>query len=197
DDVMVLVHGYLAGGFVGKDGCITSPADVQGQQTRAAGKAFEQMLAGAGASIASMASSEIYNAMQTGVLTAANTSSSSFVSYRIYEQVACYTPASDFALWFMYQPLLMNKSAFDGLTADQQAALMAAAEKAEAFYLEEAKKQDANSAKVFADNGVEIAQMSREEFDAWRALAQETSYKKFVEETPGGQDLLDLALSVE
>ena len=76
---------------------------------RAAGKAFEQMLAGAGASIASMASSEIYNAMQTGVLDAANTSSSSFDSYRIYEQVACYTPAGDVALWFMYQPLLMNK----------------------------------------------------------------------------------------
>jgi len=77
DDVMVLVHGYLAGGFAGKDKCITSPDDVKGLQTRAAGKAFEQMLAGAGASIASMASSEIYNAMQTGVLQAANTSSSS------------------------------------------------------------------------------------------------------------------------
>lgn len=197
DDVMVLVHGYLAGGFVGKDKCITKPDDVKGLQTRAAGKAFEQMLAGAGASIASMASSEIYNAMQTGVLTAANTSSSSFVSYRIYEQVACYTPASDFALWFMYQPLLMNKSTFDGLSSEQQAALMAAAEKAEAFYLEEAKKQDAASAKVFAENGVEIADMSQAEFDAWRALAQETSYKAFIEQTPGGQELLDMALSVD
>ncbi len=197
DDVMVLVHGYLAGGFVGKDKCITAPADVQGLQTRAAGKAFEQMLAGAGASIASMASSEIYNAMQTGVLNAANTSSSSFVSYRIYEQVACYTPASDFALWFMYQPLLMNKSAYDGLNDAQKAALNAGAAKAEAFYLEEAKKQDAASAKVFADNGVEIASMSQEEFDAWRDLAKETSYKAFVEQTPGGQELLDMALSVE
>ena len=28
DDVMVLVHGYLAGGFVGKDKCITKPSDV-------------------------------------------------------------------------------------------------------------------------------------------------------------------------
>ncbi len=92
DDVMVLVHGYLAGGFAGKDKCITKPADVEGLQTRAAGKAFEQMLAGAGASIASMSSADIYNAMQTGVLNAANTSSSSFVSYRIYEQVSCYTP---------------------------------------------------------------------------------------------------------
>ncbi|WIY23862.1 TRAP transporter substrate-binding protein DctP [Parasedimentitalea psychrophila] len=197
DDVMVLVHGYLAGGFVGKDKCITGPEDVKGLQTRAAGKSFEQMLAGAGASIASMASSEIYNAMQTGVLSAANTSSSSFVSYRIYEQVKCYTPAGDIALWFMYQPLLMNKSTFDGLTADQQAALLAGSAKAEAFYLAEAKKQDAASVTAYEEAGVEIAEMTAEDFAAWRAIAQETSYKKFVEDVPGGQALLDLALAVE
>ena len=197
DDVMVLVHGYLAGGFAGKERCITKPEDMPGLQTRAAGKAFEQMLAGAGASIASMSSSEIYNAMQTGVLQAANTSSSSFVSYRIYEQVSCYTPAKDYALWFMYQPLLMNKSTFEGLTEAQQAALMAGAEKAQTFYLEEAKKEDAASEAVFREAGVEIAEMTEAEFNAWRALAQETSYKAFVESTPDGQALLDLALSVE
>jgi len=38
DDVMVLVDGYLAGGFVGKDKCMTSPAVLEGMQTRAAGK---------------------------------------------------------------------------------------------------------------------------------------------------------------
>ncbi len=197
DDVMVLVHGYLAGGFAGVDKCITAPEDVDGLQTRAAGKAFEQMLAGAGASIASMASSEIYNAMQTGVLQAANTSSSSFVSYRIYEQVKCFTPAGDYALWFMYQPLMMNKSTFEGLTEEQQNALLAGAEKAEAYYLEEAKSQDANARQVFADNGVEIADMTEEEFKAWQTIAQETAYKAFLEGSPDGQRLLDLALSVE
>lgn len=197
DDVKVLVHGYLAGGFVGVDRCITSPDDVKGLQTRAAGKAFEQMLAGAGASIASMASSEIYSAMQTGVLQAANTSSSSFVSYRIYEQVKCYTPAADVALWFMYQPLLMNLSAYNDLTDEQRAALDAAAEKAEAFYLDEAKKQDAASVETYREAGVEIANMTIEEFNAWRAIAQETSYKDFVDTVPDGQKLLDMALAVE
>lgn len=197
DDVKVLVHGYLAGGFAGKDGCITAVSDMQGKQTRAAGKAFEQMLAGAGASIASMASSEIYTAMQTGVLDAANTSSSSFVSYRIYEQVACYTPPGDYALWFMYQPLLMNKTTFDGLTEEQQAALTTASEKAQAYYLEEAKKEDAESRRVFSEAGVEIDDMTQAEFDEWRALAAETSYKSFVEELPDGQKLLDMALAVE
>ena len=51
DDVMVVVHGYLAGEFAGKNKCITSPSDVKGLQTRAAGKALETMLVGAGASI--------------------------------------------------------------------------------------------------------------------------------------------------
>jgi TRAP-type C4-dicarboxylate transport system substrate-binding protein len=197
DDVMVLVHGYLAGGFAGKDTCITKPEDVAGLQIRAAGKAFEQMLAGAGASIASMASSEIYNAMQTGVLNAANTSSSSFVSYRIYEQVSCYTPAADVALWFMYQPMLINKATFEGLNADQQAALMAASAKAQAFYLEEAKKEDAASTAVFQEAGVKIAEMSVADFEAWRELAKTTSYAQFVADVPDGQALLDLALAVE
>ncbi len=197
DDVMVLVHGYLAGGFVGKDKCITKPADVKGLQTRAAGKSFEQMLVGAGASIASMASSEIYSAMQTGVLDAANTSSSSFVSYRIFEQVKCYTPASDVALWFLYQPLLMNKSKFESLNEEQQSALLKASAKAESFYLAEAKKQDAKSTEVFKAAGVEIAEMTAADFAQWRKLAQETSYKKFVADVTNGQQLLDMALAVK
>ncbi|HSG03142.1 MAG TPA: TRAP transporter substrate-binding protein DctP [Marinobacterium sp.] len=197
DDVMVLVHGYLAGGFAGKDKCITKPEDVQGMQTRAAGKAFEQMLTGAGASIASMSSAEIYTGLQTGVLDAANTSSSSFVSYRIYEQVKCYTPAGDAALWFMYQPMIMNKSAFDDLNDAQKAALLEGAKIAEAFYLEEAKKEDAESVRVFKEAGVEIANMSAADFDAWRKVAMDTSYKKFVEDYPEGQEFLDLALAVE
>ena len=91
----------------------------------------------------------------------------------------------------------MNKAKFESLTEDQQAALLAAAEKAQAFYLEEAKKEDAASEAVFRDAGVEIAQMSQADFDAWRALAQETSYKAFIDEVPDGQALLDMAFAVE
>ncbi len=197
DDVMVLVDGYLAGGFGSNKGCITAPEDVKGVTLRAAGKSFEEMLAGAGASIASMASSEIYPALQTGVLDAANTSSESFVSYRLYEQLDCYTPAGDTALWFMYQPLIMNKTTFEDLTEEQQAALMAAAEKAEAYYLTEGKKGDDMARETFREAGVEIAEMSEEDFEAWRELAKETAFKVFVEETPNGQELLDKALAVE
>jgi TRAP-type C4-dicarboxylate transport system substrate-binding protein len=139
----------------------------------------------------------VYNAMQTGVLQAVNTSSSSFASFRLQEQVSCYTPAGDVALWFMYQPVMMTKSTFDGLNDAQKEALTAAAAKAEAWYLQEAKAEDAASVQVFRDAGVTIADMTQDDFDAWLALAKESSYKSFVESVPNGQALLDMALAVQ
>lgn len=197
DDAMTLVHGYLAGGFASVGECIRRPEDVKGMTVRAAGKGFEEMLEAAGASIASMPSSENYNAMQQNILQALNTSSSSFVSFRLYELAKCYTPAADVALWFMYQPLVINKTTFEGLTPEQQQALRDASAKAEAYYAEEAAKEDAASVEVFQKAGVEIAEMTPEDFDAWKALAQESSYKIFAEEVPEGQRWLDLATSVE
>ena len=46
-------------------------------------------------------------------------------------------------------------------------------------------------------NGVQIKEMSADEFNAWREIAKETSYKKFVSSYKDGQRLLDLALSVD
>ena len=135
--------------------------------------------------------------MQTGVLQAVNTSSSSFASFRLQEQVSCYTPAGDVALWFMYQPVLMNKSTFDGLNDAQKAALTEAAARAEAFYLAEAKAEDAASVAVFEAAGAEIAQMTQDDFNAWLELAKTSSYKSFVDNVPNGQALLDMALAVE
>lgn len=197
DDVKVLVHGYLAGGFAAKGECITRPEHMEGRTVRAAGRGFEQMLAAAGASISSMASSEIYNGMQTGVLDAVNTSSSSFVSFRLYEQVDCYTPAGDIALWFMYQPLLINNSTFEGLSEEQQDVLLAASARAEEWYLEQAKIDDVRSVEVFQNNDVQIAEMSAEDFEAWRELAMESAFQDFLSQVPNGQELLDLAFSVE
>ncbi|WP_142846762.1 TRAP transporter substrate-binding protein DctP [Telmatospirillum sp. J64-1] len=195
--VVTLVRGWLAGGFAAKNKCIVKPEDVQGMQTRAAGRAFEEMLAAAGASISSMPSSEIYSGMQTGVLDAVNTSSSSFVSYRLYEQVKCYTPPGDYALWFMYQPLVMSKRSWDSLNDEQREALRAGAAKAEAYYAEEAAREDNEAIDVYRNAGVEIAMMDAQAYEAWRELAAASSYKAFVASTPNGQKLLDLALSVD
>lgn len=194
---LVLSDAWLAGGFVSKKNCITSPESISGQVTRAAGPAFEQMLVGAGASIASMPSSEIYTGMQTGVLDAANTSSGSMVSYRLFEQAKCLTAPGENALWFMYEPVLISKKVYERLNPDQQKALMDAGQRAEEWFAGQAAGLDSKMVETFEKAGVEVVTMTPENYDAWLAIAKDTSYKVFSEEVEGGKELIDQALAVE
>ena len=197
DGVIVLADAWLAGGFASKTKCITNPESAKGQVTRAAGKMFEAMLVGAGASISSMASSEVYQGLQAGVLTGVNTSSESFVSFKIYEQVKCITPPGKFALWFMYEPVLMSKKSFDKLNDKQKEAVLAAGKKAEAYMTKEAANLDTNMEKVFKEKGVQIVQMTEADYKAWLAIAKQTSYKQFAEKVKDGDKLIAKALAVK
>ena len=195
--IVVLSDAWLAGGFVSKKTCILDPKDAEGQVLRAAGPAFEQMLSAAGASINAMPSSEIYPALQTGVLDGANTSSGSFVSYRIYEQVTCLTEPGDYALWFMYEPILMSKKSWDKLNDAQKAAFRAAGQKAEDFFFDAARGLDSKLVEAYKKAGVEVVSMSKEQHAAWLEIARQSSYKTFAEKVPGGKELIDKALAVE
>ena len=194
---VVIADAWLSGGFASKKTCIRGPESVKGQVMRAAGPAFEQMLAAAGASIASMPSSEIYPAMQTGVLDATNTSAESFVSYRLYEQVKCLTAPGENALWFMYEPVLMSKQSFERLKPEQQKAIREAAKKAEDYFDAEIRKGDQKLVETFKKAGVEVVEMTKEDFDAWLKVAQESSYKNFASKVKGGDALLKKALAVQ
>ena len=195
--VIVIADAWLAGGFVSSQACILEPDDIQGQVIRAGGAAFERMLVAAGASIAVMPSSDIYTAMQTGVLDAANTSSASFTSFRIFEHTQCLTAPGNNALWFMYEPVLVSKRKWDRLSEDQQNALLRAGEKAEDFFFAEAQQLDLDMEKTFSDAGVEVVHMDSEQASLWKNLAIETSYRVFSEEVEGGEELIRQALSVE
>ena len=195
--VVVLADTWLSGGFTSSKNCILVPEDIQGQNYRAAGPYFEKMLAGAGASIVSMPSSEAYTGLQTKVIDGLNTSGESFLSYRIFEQVKCLVPPGDNALWFMYEPILMSKRTFDKLTTEQQDALMAAGEKARAYAYEAAAGLDEELVKTFQEAGVDVQYMTRDQWQQWIDLAGETSYKDFAEQVPNGAELIELARSVE
>ncbi len=193
----VLTDAWLAGGFTSSERCILWPDDIQGQVIRAAGPAFERMMVAAGASITSMPSSEIYTAMQTGVLDAASTSSASFVTFRIHEHSECLTAPGEYGLWFMYEPVLIGERTWNRLDPEQQTALLAAGKVAEDYFFEQAQLLDEHLEEVFTEAGVEIVHMTREQTDAWRAIAAETSYKVFAEEVPGGAELIEKALAIE
>lgn len=195
--VIVLADAWLAGAVASKKGCIRKPDDMKGLKIRSAGPTFAAMWQAAGASIVSIPSNEVYIALQTGVAEATDTSTGSFVSFRIYEQVKCITAPGDNALWFMYEPVLMSKASWDKLDKKQQAALLAAGKKSEEYFFGEAKKLDDKMVEVFKKAGVKVVTMNADQYMAWRKIADNTSYKEFAEKVPGGKELLDKALSVK
>jgi TRAP-type C4-dicarboxylate transport system substrate-binding protein len=195
--VVVLSDAWLAGAFGGKDKCIRKPEDAAGVKVRSAGATFAQMWAGAGASIVSIPSNEVYNALQQGVAQATDTSTGSFVSFRLYEQLKCVTAPGDNALWFMYEPVLISKKSWDKLNDAQKKALTAASKKAEDYFEAESKKLDDKMVETFKKNNTEVITLTDAEADAWRAVAQKTSYKSFAEKVPGGKELIEKALSVK
>lgn len=195
--VKVLADAWLAGAFASKDQCIRKPDDAKGLKVRSAGATFSQMWAGAGASVVSIPSSEVYNALQQGVISATDTSTGSFVSFRLYEQVKCITAPGDNGLWFMYEPVLISMKSWNKLNDAQKKALTTASKKAEDYFEGESKKMDDKMVETFKANKVEVVTMSEADADAWRAVAQTTSYKNFAEKVPGGKDLIEKALSVK
>ncbi len=195
--VHVLADAWLAGAFGSKDKCIKRPEDAAGLKVRSAGATFSQMWAGAGASIVAIPSSEVYNALQQGVAQATDTSTGSFVSFRLYEQLKCVTAPGDNAMWFMYEPVLISKRSWEKLNDAQKKALTAASKKAEAYFNAESKKLDDKMVETFKKNNVQVVTMTDADAEAWRAVAQKTSYKIFAEKVPGGKELIEKALSVK
>src|SRR6478609_9156366 len=195
--VIVLSDAWLAGAVASKKACIRTPDDIKGQKIRSAGPTFAAMWQAAGASIVSVPSNEVYNALQTGVADATDTSSGSFVSFRIYEQVKCVTAPGDNALWFMYEPVLMSKKSFNRLDKKQQDALITAGKKAEAYFAKEAKGLDDEMVKAFKDHNVEVVTLTPAEYDQWLKIAQQSSYVEFAKEVPDGKKLIDAALAVK
>jgi TRAP-type C4-dicarboxylate transport system substrate-binding protein len=197
DGIIVLSHAWMAGGIGSKNNCITNPDSIRGQVIRAAGPLFEHMFVGAGASISSVPSSQVYQSLQTGAVTAVNTSSQSFVSFRLYEQMRCITVPGKNTLWFMYQPILMSKNSFDRLNNNQKQVLLEAGKKAEEYLYKESIFLDQELEKIFKQKGVQIYQMTDADFAAWMSVAKRTSYKLFYDKVSGGEKLIAKALNPE
>ncbi len=195
--VHVVTWWWTPGAFATKDREITGPKSVDGLKMRAADPTFESMLKAAGASVVSMPSTEIYPALQSGVINGTLTSAETFVSMRLYEQTKFATVPSKYALWMLLQPLVMSKQHWDKLTPAQKKIFEEAAAKSDEFFLKLQKDAVAKMEAAYKKAGAKIHEMSQSEYEQWVALAKETSYKEFAAKSPEAKELLDALLQVK
>lgn len=195
--LIVLADAWFPGAMASDNSCILTPADMKGLKFRSAGPTFAAMWQAAGASIVNPPSNEIYNAFQTHVINGTDTSLATFGSMRLFEVVKCLTAPGTNALWFMYQPVLMAKKSFDRLAKAQQEAILKAGKDAQAFYEGKADGVADQTISLYKQHRVKVVTLSDADYDAWIALAKNSSYVEFAKSVPDGKKLIEEALSVK
>ena len=195
--IKIVTWVWQAGGVAGLTKPVVTPDDAKGMKIRGGSKEMDMMLKGAGAAITNVPSNEIYSAMQSGVLDAALTSSTSLISFRLYETGKNLTTARKNTFWFMFEPLVISKSVFDSLTKEQQQVVMEVGASLEKFALDGAKADDQRVADVYVKNGAKVCDMDDATFARWRTIAQETAWEDFAKNVKDGKRWLEMATAVK
>jgi len=131
--------------------------------------------------------------MQTGAVDAAMTSSTSLISFRLEEVSKHLTTGRGKAYWYMFEPLVMSKTIFDGLPKDLQSAVMAVGADLEKFALEGAKADDQLLASVYQKAGAKVYDLSDASVKRWQTIARDTAWKDFAERNERSAKMMKLA----
>ncbi len=164
---------WQAGGVASRNKGIVEPEDAKGLKIRGGSREMDMVLKAAGASVMSLPSNEIYQAMQTGALDAAMTSSTSLISFRLEEVAKHLTTGRGKAYWFMLEPLLMSRDIFEKLPKDMQGTIMSVGAELEKFAMEAAKADDQAVAKVYQKHGAKVYDLSAATVKKWQAIARQ------------------------
>jgi TRAP-type C4-dicarboxylate transport system substrate-binding protein len=188
---------WQAGGSASRDAKpILTPEDIKGKKVRGGSREMDLMLKGAGASVVSMPSNELYAAMQTGTMDVCMTTSTSFISFRLEEIAKSLTTARKKSFFFVFEPLLMSKQVFDALPKDQQTAIMDIGAEMEKFAIEKAKADDDEVAKVYEKRGIKTYEIDQAQVDKWKAVARDTCWKEYADKNASNAEFLKLSQQV-
>tara|TARA_R110002110_G_scaffold184898_4_gene391829 strand:+ start:411 stop:1409 length:999 start_codon:yes stop_codon:yes gene_type:complete len=141
------------------NGEIANVDGLSGLRFRAYNAALEEFATLAKAAPVQVEAADIAQAFATGQVQAMITSPSTGANSTAWDFVTHYTAID---AWVPKNIVVVNKRAFDGLSAEVQAAVVAAAGAAETRGWEMSAKEAAEKTKVMADNGMIIVQPSAE-----------------------------------
>ena len=187
------ILGYFENGFrniTNNTRPIDKPADLDGIKLRTPKGAWRvKMFKLYGANPTPMAFSEVFTALQTGVIDGqenpyAQIASAKFQEVQKYLSVTghVYTPAY----------VLMSKKEYDGMPADIRGELEGCAASTQDFVYERAAELEVELLSVIKDAGVAVNEADKDAF----IEASKPIYEEFASSVEGGQDLIDTVLGL-
>lgn len=169
---------------------LVTPADFAGLKIRGLNKLFDQGLAAMGASPSAMPGSEVYQALQTGLLDAGFTGVKAAYSRKFYE-IQKFGVASNIIL--AYDNLVVNPAWWKGLPADVRGAIQQAANKAVQRSIRTKDGVPAEDIKVLNENGMQTIALTKAQEKVMAEAMQPAVKKEFLSQTaPDGVKLLEM-----
>jgi tripartite ATP-independent transporter DctP family solute receptor len=169
---------------------IKAPADLAGIKLRVPeGKWRVKMFQAYGANPSPMKFSELFTALQTGVMDGQENPFTQIYSAKLHE-VQKYLSLSG----HVYTPayLTVGKSKWDSLPADVRKILEDTAKETQAYVYEQAAKDDADLLGKIKQAGVQVNDVDKDAFIA----ASKPIYDEFGKEVAGAKDVIDRAVAL-
>jgi len=178
------------------DGIFTSakapllkPEDFKGVKIRGLSKLWDEGLVAMGAAPSAMPGSEVYQALQTGVIDAGFTGVQAAHSRRFYE-VQKYGVASNIIL--AYDNLIVNPEWWEKLPADVKKGILDAVEKAEARVMPKDDAIPPEHLQQLRDKGMNVTELSPAQKKVMADAMQPAVIKAFSASSPDAPRLLEL-----
>lgn len=169
---------------------LLTPEDFKGMKIRGFNSLADTALVQLGASPSAMPGSEVYNALQTGVLDAGITDISAAYSRRYYEVQKYGTVTPAFTVYFhMY----VNPGWWSKLQPAQRQAIEAAAKKTEQDAIGITEQTADDAVKQLQDKGMQLKIQTPQEIAIWKAVMQKPVMDAFLKAAPqDGPKIIEL-----
>jgi C4-dicarboxylate-binding protein DctP len=178
------------------DGIFTSaraplirPEDFKGVKIRGLSKLWDEGLVAMGAAPSAMPGSEVYQALQTGVIDAGFTGVQAAFSRRFYE-VQKFGVASNIIL--AYDNLIVNPEWWQKLPADVRQGILGAVEKAEARVMPKDDEIPAEHLRQLREKGMNVTALDAAQKKVMADAMQPAVIRAFSASSPDAPRLLDL-----
>jgi TRAP-type C4-dicarboxylate transport system substrate-binding protein len=153
-----------------RDREVRHPDDLRGLRSRVSGSVPGQVIEALGATPVQMPASEMYNALQTGLVDGILTGGSAITDFRLSEVARSYTSGASFGNILFW--VVMNEARFQGLSPEHRQAILAASgnwlsESGEAGWN---AKADTTMEALRADPNEVVIDLTPEEAAAFNAL---------------------------
>src|SRR5699024_11204626 len=100
-------------------------------------------------------------------------------SMRLYEQMKHATMGGDYTIFVVMQPLVISTKAWNALSPEQQDLFKRAADATQDRFNAEQDKIKLSTIESFQKAGVDMHEMTEEEYTQWVELAKETAWPTY------------------